>query len=147
MPLQETQTGTAKIFGMIGATAVTLVGAATITIEDSDLEHKFDLQELEGQDGNIETLIAFNEQLEVTINFAPNGATRAATKNSAANMFPDMITKVVLSGYDVAKFNGNYNYIGGATAKMTKKGPVLQGLKIRAYIANRASLTGTVVAG
>lgn len=126
---------------------VTLTGAATITMDDADLEHNFDLTELENAGGDCETLIGANEKIDVTINFAPNGATRAAAATSAANSFPEMVTKVVLSSFAVAKFNGNYNYIGGCTAKATKKGVVMMGIKLRAYIANRASLTAGVIVG
>lgn len=144
----ETQVGVAKIYlGLKDATIVTLTGAATVTAEDADLEHNFDIDEHEGQDGNIETMIACKERLEVTINFAPNGATRAAAITSAANMIPGMLTKVILAGFAVAKYNGDYNYIGGMTIKTTKKGVVMQGLKLRAHIANRASLTQPVIAG
>src|SRR5436190_14650457 len=144
----ETQVGVAKIFlGLKDGTITTLTGAATITAEDADLEHNFDLEEHEGQDGNVESMMGCKERLDVTINFAPNGATRAVAINSAANSWPSMLSKVVLAGFSVAKYNGDYNYIGGATCKTTKKGVVMQGLKLRAHLANRASLTQPVIAG
>ena len=147
MPTQETQVGTAKIFGLIGGTAVTLVGAATVTIENADLEHKFKLEESIGQDGNCETLFATNEQYDIAINFMPNGATRAAAATSAANMIPAPLSKVVLSGFAVARYNGDYNYVGGATIKMVRDKECVMNIKLRAYIANRASLTSPAIVG
>jgi hypothetical protein len=146
MATQETQVGIAKVFSVIAGALVTLTGAATITIEDANLEHQFDMDAHEGQDGNVETLIAYNERLEVTCNFAPNGAARTDAIASAANSFPGMISKVVLSGFKIAKLNANYNYIGGASVKMTKKGVAIMGMKLRSYIANNASLVAAVIA-
>jgi len=126
---------------------VVLTGAATVTMESADLDHDFTLQEHQGQDGCTETLIGSDEKFNCTINFAPNGATRAAAINSAANSWPAMLTKVVLSGFAIAKYNTNYNYIGGATAKTTSSGIAIMGIKLRNYVPNNASLTANVITG
>ena len=147
MATPETQIGVAKIFGLIGATAVTLTGAATITMENADFEHKFKLEESIGQDGNCETLYATNEQYDIAINFMPNGATRAAAADSADGFIPAPLSKVVLSGFQIAKYNGDYNYVGGATIKLIRDKECVMNLKLRAYIANRASLTLPAIVG
>lgn len=147
MATPEVQVGVAKIFGLIGGTATTLEGAATITIENADFEHKFKLEESLGQDGNCETLYATNEQFDIAINFMPNGATRAAAATSAANMVPSPLSKVVLSGFSVARYNGDYNYVGGATIKLVRDKECVMNLKLRAYIANRSSLTSAAIVG
>ena len=150
--LVESQSGKAKIFGLydstdgVAATVVTLVGAATITLHDGDLDDDFKLIEDPDQFGNTETLFAYDQKYNVTINFSPNGATRAAAKTSGLNMLPAKITKVVLAHFPLAHYNGNYNYIGGGTVKATREGMVIMGLKLRAYLLNRASLTGSVIA-
>lgn len=146
----EAQVGVAKIFGLGAAAMVTLTGAAYLTIEDADLVHDFDVQELTGQDGNVETMIAFKERYDITINFAPKGNiaatnTRAQAITSILNSKPAPLTKVVLSGFDVAAFNGDYNYVGGWNPKLTKEGVVVSGIKLRAHIANRVSLTSAAL--
>ena len=143
--MAETQVGKAKIYGLSGATAVTLEGAATITIESADFEHKFKLDESAGQDGDCETLFGANEQYDISINFMPNGATRSAAADSAANMIPAPLAKVVLSGFAINRYNGDYNYVGGATIKMVRDKECVMGIKLRAYIANRASLTAAAI--
>src|SRR5258705_232320 len=105
--MAETQVGVAKIFGIAGALMATLTGAATITMENADLEHKFKLDESKGQDGNVETLFGSDEQFDVAINFMPNGATRAAAADSLANSRPAMLSKVTLSGFAAAEINGD----------------------------------------
>lgn len=147
MAATETQQGIAKVFAMDGATVVTLTGAATITQESADIEQQYDLEEIKGQNGEVETLIGSNENYPVTIQFAPNGATRAAAIASAANSWPGLITKVVLSGFSIAKYNGNFNAMPGATGKLVKDGAFVMTLRLKAYITNRNSLTNGVISG
>jgi hypothetical protein len=146
MATQETQVGVAKIFSMIGATMVVLTGAATITMETASLEHNFTADDHEGQDGNVETIIGYNERLEISIDFAPNGAARTDAITSAANSWPAMLSKVVLSAFKVAKFNADFNYIGGASCKITKKGVAVMGVKLRRNLANSGTTTGLLQA-
>lgn len=147
MAAQEVQQGIAKIFAMDGATTVTLTGAATITHHSAGMTQNFDLREEKSQNGEVETLVGSNEHFDVDVEFAPNGATRAAAITSAANMKAAIITKVVLSGFAVAAFNGNWNLIPGSTWRMERDGIVIMGMKLRAYITNRASLTAGLIAG
>jgi hypothetical protein len=148
MAATEIQQGVAKIFGMDGATQVVLTGAATITIESADLEQTFDSDAIKGQNGETETLVSCNESHTCTINFAPNGATRAAAITSCANAQPAKITKVVLSGFAVAAYNGNWNSMG-YSIKMTRDAttPVVMTIKLQAWITNRAALTAGVIVG
>lgn len=143
----EIQQGLAKIFGLGAAAMTVLTGAATLTITGADLSHENELIEDEDQEGNVETLIAYREKLECSIDFIPNGATRAAAIASAANCLPAMISKIVLASFDVAIYNGNWNYIGGWNIKKTRSGIVICGIKIRAHLANRAALTAGVISG
>ena len=147
MATQEIQVGVAKIFGIFGGSIVTLTGSATVTLENVDFEHKFKLEESIGQDGNCETLYATNEQYDIAINFMPNGATRAAAAVSADGFIPAPLSKVVLSGFQIAKYNGDYNYVGGATLKIVRDKECVGNMKLRAYIANRASLTSPAIVG
>jgi hypothetical protein len=146
MAATEIQQGSAKVFAMDGATVVVLTGAATITLESADLESTHDSEPLKGQNGEVETLIASNETLTCTINFAPNGATRAAAITSFANSVPAKITKVVTSAFSIASFNGNWNAMG-YSIKMSRDGVATMSIKLQAWITNRAALTAGVVVG
>lgn len=147
MPTQETQVGVAKIFAVITGTLTTIVGAATLTVENADLEHKFKLDESKGSDGNTETLFSTDEQYEISINFAPTGTSRANAATSAANLIPPPLSKVTLSEFAIERLNGDYNYIGGGSIKMVKDKECAMGLKLRAYLANRESLTQPAIVG
>jgi hypothetical protein len=148
MAATEIQQGVAKIFAMDGATQVVLTGAATITYDSADLDQAFDSDALKGQNGEVETLVASNENFTCTVNFAPNGATRAAAITSCANAQPAKITKVVLSNFSVAAYNGNWNSMG-YSIKMSSNAsqPVMMTLKLQAWITNRTSLTAGVIVG
>jgi hypothetical protein len=145
MAFTEVQQGSAKVFAMDGATVVVLTGAATITLESADLEASFDNEAIKGQNGEVETLIGSNENITCTINFAPNGATRAAAITSFANSIPGKITKVVLSGFSIAAYNGNWNSMG-YSMKMARDGVATMSIKLQAWVTNRASLTAGVIA-
>lgn len=144
---QETQVGVAKVFGLRGAALETLEGAATITMESADFEHKFKLDESLGQDGDVETLFASKEEYEISINLMPTGASRAAAADQAVDLIPAPLSKVTLSEFAIESFNGDYNYIGGATIKMVRDKECVMGMKLRAFIANRDSLTAPAIEG
>lgn len=146
MAAQETQQGIAKIYAMDGATTVTLTGAATITHESADLEDQFDSEVIKGQNGEVETLIASNRNRTCTITFMPNGATRAAAITSCANAQPAPITKVVLSGFAVAAYNGDWNAMG-YSVRMSRDGVVTMTVRLQAWIINRTSLTTGLISG
>ena len=145
MAFTEVQQGVAKIFAMDGATMVVLTGAATVTHEGADFEQQFDTEEIKGQNGDVETLLASNHNHTCTVSFSPNGITRAAAITSCANAQPAPITKVVLSGFSVAAYNGNWNSMG-YSIKMSRDGVVTMSIKLKAFITNRASLTAGVIA-
>ena len=145
MAFTEVQQGIAKIFAMDGATMVVLTGAATVTHEGADFEQQFDTEEIKGQNGDVETLIASNHNYTCTVNFAPNGATRAAAITSCANAQPAPISKVVLSAFSVAAYNGNWNSMG-YSIKMSRDDIVTMSIKLKAFITNRTALTAGVIA-
>ena len=150
MAATEVQSGKAKIFAMDGATMVVLTGAATVTHEGADLEQQFDTEEIKGQNGDVETLIASNLNYTCTVNFAPNGATRAAAITSCANAQPAPISKVVLSGFSVAAYNGDWNSMG-YSIKMARDGVVTMSIKLKGFgiagSTQRNSLTTNVIVG
>jgi hypothetical protein len=130
---------------MDGAAMTVLTGAATITMEDAELEHTSDIEEIKGQNGECETIISSNPTRTCTINFAPNGETRAAAIVSSTNAQPAQITKVVLSGFAVTAYNGDWNSLG-YTIRVTKAGEVTMSVRLKAFMTNRASLTNGLIA-
>ena len=150
MAFSEVQQGVAKIFAMdtstaSAATMVVLTGAASVTLESGDFEQQFDTEEIKGQNGEVETLIASNQSYTCTISFSPNGATRAAAITSCANSQPAPITKVVLSYFSVAAYNGNWNSMG-YSIKVSRDGIVTMSIKLKAFITNRTAITAGVIA-
>lgn len=115
-------------------------------MENADFEHKCKMDESKGQTGEVETVFFSDEQYEISINFMPKGASRAAAISQAANLIPALGTKVTLSGFDIARYNGDYNYIGGGTIKLVRDKECVMGMKLRAWITNRVSLTAGVLA-
>ena len=146
MAATETQQGVAKIFALDGATMTVLTGAATVTIESAELEHQSDIEEIKGQNGEVETLISSNPNRTCTINFAPNGATRAAAITSCANAQPAQITKVVLASFAVAAYNGDWNSMG-YSIRVSNTGQVTMTIRLKAFITNRSSLTAGLISG
>lgn len=146
MAATETQQGVAKIYAMDGAAMTVLTGAATITMEDAELENTSDIEEIKGQNGEVETLISANPTRTCTINFAPNGATRTAAITSCANAQPAQITKVVLATFQVAAYNGDWNSMG-YTIRVTKAGEVTMSVRLKAFMTNRAALTAGLISG
>jgi hypothetical protein len=147
MAAQEVQQGIAKIYAMDGATMVVLTGAATITMESASLTHNWDNTAIKGQDGETETLIASNRHYTCTITFAPNGATRAAAITSMANSIAAPITKVVLSSFPIAAFNGDWNAQPGQTIEVGREIAATSTLPLIAYIKNRSALTAGLISG
>lgn len=131
---------------MDGAAMTVLTGAATITMESAELEHTSDIEEIKGQNGEVETLISSNPTRTCTINFAPNGLTRAAAITSCANAQPAQITKVVLATFQIAAYNGDWNSLG-YTISVSKAGEVTMSVRLKAFMTNRAALTAGLVTG
>jgi len=58
-----------------------------------------------------------------------------------------MLSKVTLSGFSADVFNGDFNYIGGWKVKLVRDKECACGIKLRAYLANRDSLTQPAIEG
>ena len=143
MATQETQVGVAKIFaflkadGTVAAAMAPLTGAATVTMENADFEHKFKMDESKGMDGNVETLFGSDEQYDISINFTPTAATRAGAIAQGETLIPAKLSKVTLSGFSLSKYNGDFNYVGGATIKLVRDKECVVGLKLRSWVGSR----------
>ena len=89
-------------------------------------------REIKGQNGDVETLIASNLNFTCTVNFAPNGASRAAAITSCTNASPAPLSKVALSGFTVAAYNGDWNSMG-YSVKMSRDGIVTMSIKLKGF--------------
>lgn len=145
----EIQTGKAKIYGLGAADIV--VGAASVateqTITGADLNFDANIQEIQNQYGDTETLIASNPTYTLTLNFMPTAATRALAQDEAEKFtVATHLVKVTTSDFEVDKFNGKWNLMGlqirGAnTEAMTMV------LNLKAWVNTRDALTAGVISG
>lgn len=144
MPHQETQVGVAKVFAIPDA----VVGSFTLTIESTDFEKKFKVDESKGQDGEVETMYASDVQYEVDINFMARGATRAAAESMASTLADlDPLTTVVLSGYKIAAINRTYLLVGAGKVKLVRDKECTMSMKLKVPKTNATSLTAGSIVG
>lgn len=134
--------------------AIAITGYASFLDPKFDGDHNF--RTIDGHDaiGNDASIAAFNEYFEITIDFTPSGATRAAA--AAGVIVPTPLASVVISNCKTTGtfsssalqlFNNTFIYMGGIKiSQQTAAAAKLSGLKLRCY-ANAAQnllLTGTV---
>ena len=144
MPHAETQVGVAKVFAIPDA----IVGAFTLTIESTDFEKKFKIDESKGQDGEVETMFASDVQYEVDINFTARGATRAAAEAMASTLADlDPLTTVTLSGYKIAAINRTYLLVGAGKVKLMRDKEATMSMKLKVPKTNATSLTAGSIVG
>jgi hypothetical protein len=140
----ETQNGSAILFGISNSgSAIGISGYATFITESVKGNHKFKLDSVEDEVGFDKSLIATNGHVELDITWTPSGASRSAAQATA--VFLEPLSKVTLSNFAVAAFNGDYVYIGDEGIDLNHKQGKMS-LKIRKYDdeTQNASLTTTV---
>jgi len=142
MAVAEVQVGVAKIYGLDGAV---ITGIAS-TIETADLDFAFDTEEVKGQNGEVETIIASNARKVVTINFTPNAATRAAAITISTTASIGALAVVELLTFKVVAYNGKYNCMGW-TWNGKRDGYFVMTMKLQAptNAAARAALTAGII--
>jgi hypothetical protein len=141
----ETQNGKAILYGITNSgNPITITGYASFILESAKAGHKFDMEHIKDENGFDAALIATNGRIELDLTWCPAGATRAAAIATAA--MPAPLSKVTLSNFDVAAFNGDYVYVGDAMIDLTQKQAKMS-LKIRKYddATQNASLVTTVL--
>ena len=149
MAATEVQQGIAKIYGMDGGLIAMGAVSASGTIESGDLENSFDIEEIKGQNGEVETLISSNQSYSLTLTFAPNGTSTTPTRTKAIAEAAKFvagapISKVVTSAFSVAAYNGDWNLMGWS-GKMSRDGVFVMTMKLKAFITNRATLAATAI--
>ncbi len=141
----EVQTGTATVWGVANnGSTITISGYATFLLEGADATHKFRLKEITDAQDFDANLIATNQHIEMTINFKPSGATRAAASNVA--VFISALASVTTANFKLTAFNGVWVYVGDETMAFKCNDSVTMKLPVRKYddASQNTSLTTTV---
>lgn len=145
----EVQVGTAVIAGITNSgSAITITGFATFLFDTAQAQHHFDVRDTKDATAYDVNLAASNEYLEVTLDFEPSGATRAAA--AAVFVMPSPLAAITLANFKIAMFNGAYVYMGDARVDLSKQqNGKISGLKIRKYAdsTQNTSLTGGAISG
>lgn len=138
------QTGTAAIEGIGNSgSAITVSGFATFLLQNLDLTHKFDRREVKDAEGNDAQLSARNAYVEMTVDFVPSGANRAAAVAVVA--FPTALAKVTIANCEVGEVNGDWVYMGDAKLQLKNAENGTYSLPLRQYTnsTQNGSLTTT----
>ena len=134
--------------------AITLTGYATFVIDSLAFKHEFKIEDGEDSLGNDAWTKAWNEAGMITIDFTPDGATRAAA--AAIPVMPIPLSAVTISncivqtafGSSVTKlFDGVYQYRGGTEVKMEAgKTMKMTGMQLKKWAdpTQNTNLTTTV---
>jgi len=142
----EVIAGTAVVHGITNSgSAITMTGYATFLYDSLNAAHNFDIYDVKDGNGYDAASVATNQHLELTINFTPSGATRAAS--AAVFAFPAALSKVTLANFKISALNGDWQYRGGTSIDLTPTGPAkISSMTIRKYddATQNSSLTTTV---
>lgn len=153
----EVINGQAMLIGVQNnGTAITLTGYATFLLDRAEGDHNFHV--IEGKDaiGFDASLAAINEYFEITIDFTPSGATRAAAAliptvpiPLAAVTIANCKTTGTFGSSTLQLFNGTYVYMGGVKiSQQSAQAAKISGLKLRMYAnSTQNSLLTTTVVG
>ncbi len=141
----EVQTGTATVWGVANnGSTIAISGYVTLLLEGADATHKFRLKEITDANDYDANLIATNQHIELSLNFKPSGATRAAA--AAVGVFISALASVVTSNFKVAAFNGTWVYVGDETIALKSNDSAAMKLPVRKYddSTQNTSLTTTI---
>ena len=126
------QTGTAVIEGIGNSgSAITVSGFATFLLQNLDLTHKFDRREVKDATGEDAQLSARNAYVEMTVDFVPSGANRAAAV--AVVTFPTALSAVTIANCEVGEVNGVWIYMGDAKLQLKNGENGTYSLPLRQY--------------
>lgn len=143
----ELQTGKGILWGIGGADGVNPVGItgfASFILDTGKAVHNWKLTAIEDENEFDATLVATNAHKELDLTWTAAGANRAAAQATA--VFLDPLSKVTLSNFKVADYNGDWIYVGGQSIDLSHTAGKIS-LKIRKYddATQNAALTTLVV--
>lgn len=152
----EVLAGKAVLYGIQNdGTAISMTGYATFILDALVFKHMFDIRDVKDERGFDTSAVATNEHGEITIDFTPAGATRAAAEAIVALPAPlssftlshVKLQTGVFSGTSVKMFDGAYQYRGGASINLSSSDIVkVSGITLRKYAdsTQNTSLVTTV---
>ena len=112
-----TQKGVGTVFGSSGS--ADCYGSAAVKIQKAGLKDDFDKKYIKDSQGAILGVIGYNGHRTVDIDFVVGAAASGGLAASIAIFtIPTHCLKVVLSGFDIAVFNGNWIYEGGVSIEV-----------------------------
>ena len=137
------QSGTAAIEGL--GTAGTISGFATFLLQNLDLTHKFDRKEIKDATGEDAQLSARNAFFEMTVDFIPSGASRAAAV-TVGNVTISPLAAVTLASFEVGMVNGVWIYVGDSKLSLKNDSPATYSLPLRRYTTNTQNTSLATIA-
>lgn len=120
-------TGRVSVYGIAGTIAVTGVGyldTDEAAMQSASLEAPVQTVDLTDGDGDVVTRAYFGEAHNVNLEFVPydpDTPGNLATLKSKIKL-PPPGTTVTLASFDVAQFNGAWNYAGGGGITLNQRG-------------------------
>lgn len=119
------------IHGNVAFTGAVAIDSTKSKVSGVDLSHDFSLDEFRDGLGNTVSAIAGESQDSISVDFVIHAASGGTLADSKTNItLPAPLGKVTLASFGNARFDGDWNYVGGgsisksesiATLKMTLK--------------------------
>jgi len=125
------QTGDATIWGVCGASPITISGYASFHLQGARPTHKFTLNELKDGGGFDAALIATNSYVEMDVEFYPAAATKSAANAIAVFLSP--LATVTTAGFNVTALNGRWVYVGDESMDLSNASSAKIMLRVRKY--------------
>ena len=128
--------GRATVFTAAGTVAY--VGVATIAttqneVQNLSLTDEFDVVETRNRQGQTVTKMAINIRQRLTVEITPHADTAGANTQALAGdavELPAPLSLVTLASFEVAEFNGTWNYLGGGAIGLSNTGAITVSLPL-----------------
>lgn len=132
--------GRATVFTAAGTVAY--VGVATVAstqneVQNVTLTDEFDLVEVKNRYGQTMSQMAINLRQRLTVEIIPHADTAPAGAGPQTQALADdavelpaPLSLVALASFEVAEFNGNWNYLGGGSIGLSNTGAITVSLPL-----------------
>lgn len=133
----DIQAGTARIYaiqnsGSAIAITVTAQALTSPNLSSVSWNDSFKVDEIASMNGSVvETLIASQRRREITIELIPSGTDRAAASTQLDNLLDNLkpLAVITLANFKDERFNGTFNYMGGAEVTLKRDTEVVTSVK------------------